>query len=55
MTKGMKSSEFWVTIIGTAVNLGNQIFGWGIDASALLAATTPLIGYVLSRGFAKTD
>ena len=52
-TNGMKSSEFWVTVITTGVNLANQIFSWGIDAGDLALAFAPAMAYVASRGLAK--
>ena len=49
MTNGMKSSEFWVTIAGFLTTLGAKWLGEEIPWESV----TVLVGYVLSRGFAK--
>ena len=52
-TNGMRSSEFWVTIITVAVNFANQVFGWGIAAEDMALALGPAMAYIVSRGLAK--
>ena len=55
MTQGLKSSEFWVSMLGAAVAFGNATSGWGYTVEELLAILGPAAAYVLSRGLAKAD
>ena len=49
MTKGMKSSEFWVALATATIPILNSTFGWGIP----LEATLGLIAYILGRSGVK--
>ena len=53
MKAGIKTSEFYLTIVGALVPLLNQLFGWNIPLEAVLSVTGSLAAYVLSRGVAK--
>jgi len=45
MTKGAKTSEFWVSIVAAILPILNSTFGWGIPEESLYA----LIAYILGR------
>lgn len=54
MTSGMRSSEFWVGLIASA--LGSIAhFYLGVDPVTLGTILAPVTGYILSRGIAKTE
>lgn len=51
MTKGMKSTELWLSLLG--VVLGGYLAVQGVAASTIVAVVAPLASYILSRGIAK--
>jgi len=56
MTKGMKTSEFWVTVFVTIVGLVNQSGALGsftIPTESLTPIVAIIASYVVSRGLAK--
>ena len=55
MTKGMKSSEFYLASATVVCTLLAQFAGIDIDPVALSGIIGTIIAYVLSRGMAKTD
>lgn len=50
MRNGWKTSEFWVTIVGTLLAVFGDQFGINLPQESILA----LIAYVMSRGWAKS-
>lgn len=54
MTQGMKTSEFYVGL-GATVIANVLHFYFDIDPQTSLGMISPLIGYILSRGLAKTQ
>ena len=55
MTKGMKSSEFYLATATVICTLLAQFVGIDIDPTALSGIIGTVMAYILSRGFAKTD
>lgn len=50
---GNKTSEFYVTLIGTIFAFVNQIVGWTLPAEDLAILIAPIIAYIISRTVAK--
>ena len=50
---GVRTSEFWVTMLAMLVGAVNEIFGVGLDAEQLAMVWGPAAAYVASRGLAK--
>jgi len=57
MTKGMKSSEFWITVVTSVVTLLNQsgLLGTPLPVEAIASIAGIVATYALSRGLAKKD
>lgn len=53
-TPGMKTSEFLVAVLTAALTLANASANWVSWREALMP-TLAAVGYILSRGFAKTE
>lgn len=54
MTKGMKTSEFFITALGPIILVVvNNIFGLGLSPAEMGIASSGSIGYGVSRGMAK--
>lgn len=54
MTKGMRSSEFWITaIFPYAMMIANHLFGWGMTNEELGIGAIGPGAYAISRGMAK--
>ena len=51
MTKGLKSTEFWMTLV--AVGVGAYLAVQGVDATTIGAVAAPIMAYAFSRGVAK--
>ncbi len=51
MTNGMKSTEFWLTLVGIAV--GVYLASTGASVQVIGAVVAPIAAYGLSRGLAK--
>ncbi len=51
MTKGMKTSEFWMTLAGVIV--GVYLASTGASVQVIGAVVAPIMAYGLSRGLAK--
>lgn len=51
--KGVKTSEFWITMIAMMVGALNEILGTGLNAEQLAMVWGPAAAYVASRGLAK--
>ena len=49
MTKGVKTSEFWVAIASAVIPILNSTFGWGIPMETVLG----LVAYILGRSGIK--
>jgi hypothetical protein len=49
LSKGIKSSEFWVALATAVIPILNSTFGWGIP----MEATLGLIAYILGRSAVK--
>jgi len=55
MTKGMKSSEFYLAVATVVSIILSDIVGIELDPNTVVAAIMPIIGYIISRGLAKTE
>lgn len=51
---GFKSSEWMVALITAVLNIANSAGNW-ITLKQAIVASLPAIGYVISRGLAKTE
>lgn len=51
---GIKTSEFWVTLVGAGLMITNQGLGLGIDEPTVLAFAAMVVSYVLGRSVVKT-
>ncbi|KKL89390.1 hypothetical protein LCGC14_1915140 [marine sediment metagenome] len=55
MTKGMKSSEFYLAVATVICIVLSDVVGIDLNPGTIVAAVSPIIGYILSRGMAKTE
>lgn len=58
MTKGYKTSEFWVKVVTTVLTLVNASGALGeytIPIEGILPVIALAVGYIVSRGMAKTE
>jgi hypothetical protein len=55
MTKGMKSSEFYLAVATVVCTILADVVGINLDPSTVVAAIMPVIGYIVSRGMAKHE
>lgn len=55
MTNGMKTSEFYVTVLMMVAGILNKVFGWGLNVEEFALAMSPGAAYVVSRGIAKVN
>jgi len=55
MTKGMKSSEFYLAVATVVSIILSDVVGIDLDPGMVVAAVSPIIGYIISRGMAKTE
>lgn len=54
MTDGMKSSEFWISAMTPVIlTILNKLFGLGLSAEEIAAASVGPGAYAISRGMAK--
>lgn len=54
MTPGMKSTEFWIGLVGPQVmTVLNALWGWNIDPQVLMSMFGGGGAYAIGRGFAK--
>ena len=53
MTKGMQSSEFYLAVATVICIILSDVVGIDLDPNTVIAAVSPIIGYILSRGVAK--
>ena len=54
MTPGLRTSEFKIAVLAALANIANANQHWTSWRQALLP-TLAAIGYILSRGLAKTE
>ena len=50
---GVRTSEFWVTVILSGATFLKDFFGFEVDATAAAAVYAPAIAYIIARGLAK--
>lgn len=55
MTKGMKSSEFYLAVATVVCTLASQFVGIEIDPVALSGIVGTVMAFIVSRGMAKHD
>jgi len=55
MTAGIKTSEFWVTLIASNIVLFSKQLGWELDPVTVMSVTTMVVGYIGARTWAKKD
>lgn len=53
MKPGIKSTEYWVTVIAGTITLMNEAFGWEISADSQLIVGGIAAAYVLGRSIVK--
>lgn len=53
MKPGIKSTEYWMTLIASGVALMNQAFGWDISADSQLIVGGLVAAYALGRSIVK--
>ena len=55
MTKGMKSSEFYLAVATVIATVLADVVGIDLSPTALSGIIGTVMAYILSRGMAKTD
>ena len=50
---GLRTSEFWVSMLGAAIPLVNQYMGLALPAEAIVSVAGVLATYVFGRSFLK--
>ncbi len=53
MTKGLKTSEFWVTVIMAFIPVLNKLLGLDIDPEVIVGTILPAIAYIWGRSWLK--
>ncbi len=53
MKPGIRTSEFWIMVIGAIATLVAEMSGMEIDAEDLAMIWGPAMAYIVSRGLAK--
>lgn len=53
MTNGMKTSEFWMAVIGAGLVIANQGLGLGIDEATVSNFANMVIAYIIGRSGVK--
>ncbi len=53
MTRGIRTSEFWVAVIAAVLMQVNALTNGGIDVVETAAIWGPAAAYIISRGIAK--
>ena len=53
MSKGVKTSEFWLSVVSAAVMVANDGLGLGIPAESVMSLAALVISYVLGRAAVK--
>lgn len=54
ITKGFKTSEFWVGLAALLVPVLNGIFGWHLDLASILAVAGVASSYIWGRSKVKS-
>lgn len=55
MKAGIKSTEFWMVIIGVVITVLNDVAGLNLDKESLLGLLGTVIAYVGSRSYLKSQ
>ena len=50
---GVKTSEFWLVLATAVCGFLAKKFGVELDPLTVIAVVTPVVGYVLQRGWVK--
>lgn len=53
MKHGIKTSEFWLVVIGAMVTVGNDAMGLGLERDTIMAFAAMVGTYATGRGIAK--
>lgn len=53
MKHGIKTSEFWLVVIGALVTIGNDAMGLGLERETIMAFAAMVGTYATGRGIAK--
>lgn len=53
--KGVKTSEFWLVVVGAAITIANDGLGFGLDRETIMSFAVMVAGYATSRGIAKLN
>lgn len=55
MKNGIKTSEFWMSIVGAGLLIANKGLNLGIDEGTVTAFAAMIVSYVLSRSAVKAS
>lgn len=55
MKAGIKSTEFWMVIVGIVITVLNDVAGLNLDKESLMALLGTVIAYVGSRSYLKAQ
>lgn len=54
---GVKTTEFWssvvTTVVAAGVTIANEAWGWGLDATDIMAFLSPVLAYIFGRPIVK--
>lgn len=53
MKEGIKTSEFWMVVIGALITIANDGLGLGLDRETIMNFAIMVAGYAGGRGLAK--
>jgi hypothetical protein len=53
MKKGIKTTEFWLVVIGAAVTVANDGLGLGLERDTIMAFAAMVASYVGGRSYIK--
>ena len=53
-TSGMKSSEFWLGLLGVILTYLNTVLEWNMPTESILSIVGIILGYIFSRTILKT-
>lgn len=53
MKAGIKTSEFWLGLLGVVLPYLNESLELGLDTPAIVAAITSIVAYIIGRSIVK--
>lgn len=51
---GIKTSEFWLALIGAIIPVANQYLGMNLPTETILSISGIVISYILGRSYVKS-